>query len=310
MIQLLFAQATQVNLKSGSPDRSSFGVMRLRDGRSLSYAEYGHPAGRPVFLLHGTPGSRLDFEGWSAALTSRGLRGIAVDRPGMGRSTAMPHRTLLDTPWDIAQLADRLGIRRFSVLGASGGGPHALACGLALESQVEHVVLLCTAVCVQAHAGRGKTSANNRVGLFLGRRLPGVLAALLTWQVRIVRRSPQPLLNSLRRHVGPEDAARLDTVLPERVQRDWLEAYAQGVDGVLRESVIHSHPWPFSPARVRVPVSMWHGQADRLSPLEGARALAKQLPHAHTHFLEGHGHLLDLYPETLGLILDRVQPPR
>jgi hypothetical protein len=33
--------------------------MRLRDGRSLGYAEYSDPAGKPVFFFQGTPSSRL-----------------------------------------------------------------------------------------------------------------------------------------------------------------------------------------------------------------------------------------------------------
>ena len=31
----------------------------LRDGRKLGYAEYGDPQGKPVFLFHGIPGSRM-----------------------------------------------------------------------------------------------------------------------------------------------------------------------------------------------------------------------------------------------------------
>ena len=34
-------------------------TMRLRDGRQISYAEWGDLQGRPVVLLHGEPGSRL-----------------------------------------------------------------------------------------------------------------------------------------------------------------------------------------------------------------------------------------------------------
>ena len=31
----------------------------LEDGRTLAYAEYGDPYGKPVFFFHGTPGSRF-----------------------------------------------------------------------------------------------------------------------------------------------------------------------------------------------------------------------------------------------------------
>src|SRR5258708_19823962 len=33
--------------------------IHLRDGRALGYAEFGDPAGKPVFFFHGLPGSRL-----------------------------------------------------------------------------------------------------------------------------------------------------------------------------------------------------------------------------------------------------------
>jgi len=33
----------------------------LQDGRSLGFAEYGDPDGKPVFYFHGHPSSRLDW---------------------------------------------------------------------------------------------------------------------------------------------------------------------------------------------------------------------------------------------------------
>ena len=35
--------------------------IKLKDGRSLGYTEYGAPDGKPVFYFHGFPGSRLDW---------------------------------------------------------------------------------------------------------------------------------------------------------------------------------------------------------------------------------------------------------
>ena len=36
-------------------------TIKLKDGRTLGYAEYGAPEGKPVFYFHGFPGSRLDW---------------------------------------------------------------------------------------------------------------------------------------------------------------------------------------------------------------------------------------------------------
>jgi len=81
-------------------------LLALPDGRSLAYAEFGDPDGRPVLFFHATPGVRL----------------IAPDRPGVGRSTPQPHRRLLDWPDDVRHLADALGLERFAVVGFSNGG--------------------------------------------------------------------------------------------------------------------------------------------------------------------------------------------
>ena len=34
-------------------------VVTLPDGRRMAVVEHGDPAGRPVFVFHGTPASRL-----------------------------------------------------------------------------------------------------------------------------------------------------------------------------------------------------------------------------------------------------------
>ena len=100
-------------------------TITLKNGRTLGYAEYGDPEGKPVFYFHGFPTSRLDWplcdhEGITSEL---GIRIIAIDRPGTGLSAFKRHREILDWPDDVVELADALGIERFGVLGISGGGP-------------------------------------------------------------------------------------------------------------------------------------------------------------------------------------------
>jgi pimeloyl-ACP methyl ester carboxylesterase len=113
------------------------GVVRVRDGRRLSFRTVGSPDGFPVIYLHGALGSswrrsaRLD-----AAVASLGVRCLAVDRPGFARSDPCPDRTVADYGADVEDLADALGLARFSVIGVSAGAPFALACGWALPDRV------------------------------------------------------------------------------------------------------------------------------------------------------------------------------
>jgi pimeloyl-ACP methyl ester carboxylesterase len=49
-------------------------------------------------------------------------------------------------------------------------------------------------------------------------------------------------------------------------------------------------PWGFRVEEVGVPVRLWHGTEDRLTPPEMARWLAERLPDARIDWLEGAGH--------------------
>ena len=50
--------------------------IKLKDGRSLGYAEYGSPDGKPIFYFHGFPGSRIDWLLCDAANSAAKLRGL------------------------------------------------------------------------------------------------------------------------------------------------------------------------------------------------------------------------------------------
>ena len=107
-------------------------------GRAIGYEQYGDPAGRPVMLFHGFGDSRLTRPD-DAQTAASGVRLVTVDRPGIGLTDPLPARTLLDRIGDVTALADHLGLDRFAVLGWSGAGPHALACGHTLGDRITAV---------------------------------------------------------------------------------------------------------------------------------------------------------------------------
>ena len=111
----------------------------LPDGRLLCFAEYGDPAGFPVVVGHGNPGSRLGCRPLIGRSYAFGVRVIAPDRPGVGGSDPLNGRSLLDWASDVRVLADTLDIDRFSTIGISGGAPFALACAWCLPDRVSAV---------------------------------------------------------------------------------------------------------------------------------------------------------------------------
>jgi pimeloyl-ACP methyl ester carboxylesterase len=63
------------------------------------------------------------------------VRVLCPDRPGIGRSDPHPERTIPGYANDVNTLVDAMGFERFAVLGYSGGGPYALACGAKLSER-------------------------------------------------------------------------------------------------------------------------------------------------------------------------------
>jgi len=99
-------------------------IFTLKDGRNLGYIEYGNPKGIPIFLFHGTPGSRI-FGLEEPLIQQENLRIFTPERPGYGLSDPLNGRTIERYPDDIAELANHLEIEKFHVAGMSGGGPYA-----------------------------------------------------------------------------------------------------------------------------------------------------------------------------------------
>jgi pimeloyl-ACP methyl ester carboxylesterase len=113
--------------------------MSLPDGRLLAYAVMGDRAGWPVLVLHGTPGSSRQLAGLDRAARDHGLALIAPDRAGYGGSAYDPSRTIASGARDLGELIRHAGLGGCAVVGLSGGGPTALACGVVLADQAAAV---------------------------------------------------------------------------------------------------------------------------------------------------------------------------
>jgi len=106
--------------------------------------------GRPaLLLLHGAGGSSLHFRALLGALGRR-ARVVAVDLPGHGRSPAperplLPPQTLESYRDLTAELAERLGLGKFVLLGHSMGGAVALHFALAYPERLEQLWLVASA---------------------------------------------------------------------------------------------------------------------------------------------------------------------
>ncbi len=274
------------------PLRAQDRIVRLPDGRRLGYSEYGAVEGRPVFFFHGFGTSRVVCPPEEPAV-ELGIRLIAVDRPGIGLSDALPGRQLLDWPTDVADLADRLGIDSFSVIGWSGGGPYALACAHALRERIAAVGLVSSPAPLTGTSESGYLRRLDRNAVRAAGRAPWVIRLALWHWGRPQRRDAARFFEESVAAMCAADQAVL--AVPElrgRMIANSAEIYRQGGRGMYDEALVLARPWGFAPTEIRVPVHVWHGVLDETVPLAMADYLVREIPSAQANILREEGHHL------------------
>ena len=127
-------------------------IITLPDGRDLEVQVSG-PEGGPVIIEHhGTPGDSTQLPIHARAAAARGHRFVTTSRPGYAGSTRHSGRSVADVAADTAAVLDHLGVDTCLTMGWSGGGPHALACGVLLPDRVRGVTLI---ACVAPYGVEG-----------------------------------------------------------------------------------------------------------------------------------------------------------
>jgi pimeloyl-ACP methyl ester carboxylesterase len=287
------------------------GVLQLADGRRLGYAQYGQPGGEPIFYFHGHPGSRLEARLAHPAAAAAGFLVIALDRPGCGLSDDQPGRVLTDWPADVAEAADKLGVSKFSVAGASGGGPYALACAWRLPGRVIRAAVISGVAPYQVRGITHGMRWQNRVAFQFAARSPALAGALMRSMRRSVMDRPDATIDALARAMSPADAnvvRRPD--VRDLLVADLREAFRQGSDGAARDMVLLGRPWGFPLRDIKPAVYLWQGDADTLVPPAMGRYLAGQLPRCHVTVLPDEGHLLiiDRMPDLVAAFRQAAPP--
>lgn len=276
-------------------------TVMLHDGRRLGYAEWGDPQGRAVVYCHGHPGSRAEGRWCDDAAKAVGVRVIAPDRPGMGLSDFQPRRSLLDWPDDVGQLAEALGLRRFAVLGVSGGSPYAAVCAWKLPHRLTGAGIVSGIGPLDVPGTAEGMNTQNRLLYGVVGRLP-VLPRMLMGVTALLAKRPGRVFDRGRRWIAPADQRYLDRPeVREILEATLSEAFRVSGRGPAWELQMYARPWGFRLQDIHIPVHLWHGEQDANSPIAMARYLAAAIPDSQAHFHPGEGHLafVDRMPEIL-----------
>ena len=268
----------------------------LPDGRTLVAYDGGDaPEGTRLTVVwhHGSPQSGRILEPLLDAAAPRGIRLVSFARAAYGGSGRNAGRDVASVGVDAEHLADTLGLERFAVMGASGGGPHALACAARMPDRVVAVATFAS-----------PAPFTTRFDWFAGMYAPGALqAALLGFEART-------------------DFAATDEFDPGQfIAADWAAlggAWADlgrdaqhegeaGPDGLIDDDVALASPWGFDLAEVLQPVLLAHGGEDRVVPLGHGHHLLGELADAQLWLRphDGHVSVLAAVPVAMDWLLDR-----
>jgi pimeloyl-ACP methyl ester carboxylesterase len=270
-----------------------------------------------VFYFHGGPGSRLEGFLYEELNQQLGIRMIAPDRPGFGLSDYQEDRSLLDWPKDVSELADRLGIDRFAVIGWSSGGPHAAAVAHGIPQRLAVVAIV---------AGEGPyASKDYPQSLLTSNTFHGSKAnKLFIWSANNGPWLMQTLFRAARLYMfwDPAGSMKIEGDFEMSAKdlkfftqdfireftAEMVEALRQGTKGWTREFTIERLDWPFKLEEIHTPtVLVFHGDDDKAIHPEISEYMCGRIPACEKPTIypgEGHSVMYYRYEEIIRDMLE------
>jgi pimeloyl-ACP methyl ester carboxylesterase len=250
--------------------------LTLAPGLRVHVRDQG-PRGAPALLLvHGSNASLHTWEPWVARLAGR-FRVVTLDLPGHGLTGAHPAGDYREEMFVgvIGAVADRLGLDRFVIGGNSMGGELAWKYALVHPARVRGLVL------IDASGAPGAYPSKVPIGF------------------RIIQ---SPVLKPIVRHLTPrtiieqslkDSLAVQAAITPAMVDRYWeLLTYPGNRDATLDRSGFPRRDASLvEMRRLRMPVLIQWGAADRLIPLRWGEWYARALPDARLIVYPQTGHI-------------------
>ena len=242
--------------------------IELASGRRVNVLETGD--GVPALFLHGTNTDSRSLLPLFPHL--RGVRAIAVDRPGFGASDPLPvprERFRAEAIAFVDEVLDALGLERPVLAGNSMGGTWALWYALARPERVRRLVLV----------GSAPLLPGTRAPVPLRLMATPVAGALL------VRVKPNEAVLRLMAAMGEKDTIVRHPELLAALVATGRDPHAAAVNRAELRAVLGPFGFrssarvrPEELRRVRVPTLLIWGDRDPVATVEAARVAAELIP--------------------------------
>ncbi len=256
--------------------------------RKISVFEYGDSLGTPVLYFHGWPASHVSAAIYDKIAKRRGIRIIAPDRPGFGASDYQEGRVLLDWPDDVVAIADHLGLKRFSILGVSGGSPYALACAYKIPRRISHIGIVVGPAPVKEYA-KGR-SFDWRLWLGTIRWVQNILV-----RIQYINTYYGFSIRAYRFIWGRADRRLYqNAALLKRGHETMKEAFRNGSQGPSHELAIMAKDWGFQLKKIKKFIYLWYGADDYPDIVHMGYFYSDKLPRSKLIVYPSDGHLVSV----------------
>ncbi len=260
----------------------------------LGFAEYGDPKGKPFFYFHGWPGSHLSAQKYDELAKKLHIRVIAPDRPGYGLSDYQKGRTLLGWSNDVIALADYLKIKKFSVMGVSGGGPYAAVCAYKIPQRITKTgIIVGLSPIYSPEALDGMDWMAKIVWMNYGRC--GLLRSISSGIHHLNSRWGPSW--GLYRYLFGAKADRkiyMDPAVRLAAKKVFQEAFRQGYKGPDLDLKLYTTDWGFDVGDITSKIYLWYGRDDRNVTIHMARYYQSRIPRNELTVYPNEGHLISI----------------
>ena len=270
--------------------------LKLKNGRTLGFAEYGDPNGKPVLEFHGWPGCRLEAWNYDEPGKKTGARVIGIDRPGFGISTYVKGYRIVDWPKDVVEFADALGLQKFPVMGISSGSPYSLACARFIPERLTACAVVSGISPLKVPGEKLKPKHYLEPTEIQIARLANIVspaARVAFWYIaRQIRKNPDKAMKQFTKDMPPSDLELLkDPDAKQNFVDTVTECVRHGTKGPIASVGLEVKPWGFALSDISMHVSLWQGEDDNLVYPAAAAYMASKLPNHILHTIADAGHM-------------------
>lgn len=279
-------------------------AMRDRLGRTIGVREFGAKDGAAVLFVHGALYGIGELEAECRLANALGLRVIACERPGYGRTPpcGVTKDPLDSAVNDMAAALDRYDIESAVVMAHDTGFAHACAFAAEHGGRVAAIVGVSPAIPMVSREQIKSMPPQQQILAWAAREAPWLADFLTRIGVERMRRLgpagwPQAVFGGVDVDLN---IAGDPEILPALVRAYEFNA-AQNAMGFRFDVTSANADWSPQAADVTCPVKLMHGSANRTIPLAAVVRFVKARENTTLDVIEGAGHTLAMSHPHLGL---------